>query len=66
VASQVVLEDGTKSAVTDHLREDHRKGTRGMNEEYLAGLHATLHEPGREPEPGHAHPGRDGRRDQKG
>ena len=51
VTSQVILEDGSESPLSDHLREAHRKGTRGLNDEYLASLHRTLHQRKREPQP---------------
>jgi hypothetical protein len=44
VTSQVITEDGSESPLSDHLREVHRKGTRGLNDEYLANLHRTLHQ----------------------
>jgi hypothetical protein len=52
-----MMDDGSENMITDHLRDDHRKGTRGLSDDYLAGLHHTLHEPGRSPEAGHGHPG---------
>src|SRR5262249_18534972 len=57
VTSQVILEDGSESPLSDHWREVHRKGTRGLTDEYLANLHQTLHEPKRDPHPEHDHPG---------
>jgi len=63
VTSQVILEDGSESPLSDHLREVHQKGTRGLNDEYLASLHRTLHQRKRElesePEHEHEHPGDD-------
>ena len=56
VTSQVILEDGSESPLSDHLREVHRKGTRGLSEEFLASLHKTLHQGKREPQPEHEHP----------
>jgi hypothetical protein len=62
VTSQVILEDGSESPLSDHLREVHRKGTRGLTDEYLATLHRTLHQRKHEPEreyenaPEHEHP----------
>jgi GntR family transcriptional regulator/MocR family aminotransferase len=57
VTSQVIRDDGAEGTISDHLREDRRKGTRGLNDEYLSGLHRTLHQASREPAPEHAHPG---------
>jgi hypothetical protein len=59
VTSQVILEDGSESPLSDHLREVHRKGTRGLTEEYLASLHRDLHQRKREPHPEHEHPDED-------
>jgi hypothetical protein len=59
VTSQVILDDGSESPLSDHLREVHQKGTRGLSEEFLASLHRTLHQPKREPQPEHEHPGDD-------
>ena len=63
MTSQVILEDGSESPLSDHLREVHRKGTRGLTDEYLASLHRTLHQRKREPQPQpeheHEHPGDD-------
>jgi hypothetical protein len=46
----------------DHIRDMHQKGIRGFTEEYLANLHATLHQRKRDPEQelGHTHPEADG------
>ena len=57
MTSQVIKDDGSQATISDHLREDHRKGTRGLNDEYLNGVHRTLHQANREPSPEHAHPG---------
>jgi hypothetical protein len=56
VATHVILEDGTQSPLLDHMRDVHQKGTRGFTEEYLASLHRTLHQRGREPASEHTHP----------
>jgi hypothetical protein len=60
VTSQVIMEDGSENPLSDHLREAHRKGTRGLTDEYLASLHRTLHQRKREPQPEyefeHEHP----------
>jgi hypothetical protein len=60
VASQVIQDDGSERPLPDHLRDEHRKGTRGLTDEYLASLHRTLHQAKREQRPEHAHPGDDG------
>lgn len=60
MASQVILDDGSESSLSDHLRDEHRKGTRGLTDEYLADLHRSLHRAKREQRPEHAHPGDDG------
>jgi hypothetical protein len=61
VVTQVAMDDGTESTLEDHMRDAHQKGTRGFTEDYLAGLHRTLHqrkhEPDIEPEHPHTHPG---------
>lgn len=59
MTSQVITEDGGDRPLSDHLREAHRKGTRGLNDEYLANLHRTLHQRKRESQPEHEHPGDD-------
>ena len=60
VTSQVIMDDGSESSLTDHLRDDHRKGTRGYTDEYLADMHRSLHERKLEDdEPEHTHPGPD-------
>jgi hypothetical protein len=53
------MEDGNENTIADHLRDDHRKGTRGMNDEYLSDVHSTLHQRKHEPAPEHGHPGQD-------
>jgi len=65
VTSQVILEDGSESPLSDHLREVHRKGTRGLSEEFLASLHRTLHQRKREPELEHEHPDEDAEYEQE-
>jgi hypothetical protein len=55
VTSQVIMEDGSENPLSDHLREVHQKGTRGLNDEFLASLHRTLHQRKREPQPEHEH-----------
>lgn len=53
--TQVILADGTEEPLLDHLRDAHRKGTNGLTEEYLGGMHRALHSrPDAEFE--HAHP----------
>ena len=56
MTSQVIRDDGTEGTIGDHMREDHRKGTRGLTDEYLSGMHRTLHQANRAPAPEHAHP----------
>jgi hypothetical protein len=53
---QVTMEDGTEYPLHDHLRDGHKKGTQGFTEEYLRGLHRTLHQRKRDPIPEHTHP----------
>jgi hypothetical protein len=53
---EVTMEDGTAADLIEHLTQDHRKGTRGFTAEYLANLHESLHQPKRDPLPGHSHP----------
>jgi len=55
VTSQVIMEDESENPLGDHLREVHRKGTRGLTDDYLASLHRTLHHHKREPQPEHEH-----------
>jgi len=61
VVTQVTMDDGTESTLVDHMRDAHQKGTRGFTEEYLSGMHRSLHqrknEPDMEPEHPHTHPG---------
>lgn len=56
MTSQVIMDDGSESPLSDHLREVHQKGTRGLKDEYLASLHRTLHQGKRELQPEHEHP----------
>lgn len=54
---QVTMEDGTEQELLGHLRDAHRKGTRGLTEEYLSNLHRGLHQRTRkDAEPVHSHP----------
>jgi hypothetical protein len=53
------MDDGNENTIGDHLRDDHRKGTRGMNDEYLSGMHHSLHQRKNEQAPEHGHPGQD-------
>lgn len=55
MTSQVIMEDGSENPLSDHLREVHRKGTRGLTDQYLANLHQTLHQRKREPQHEHEH-----------
>jgi hypothetical protein len=57
VSTQVTNEDGTAADLIDHLSHIHQKGTKGLTEEYLAGLHKTLHQRSRDQLPEHSHPG---------
>ena len=57
VTSQVIKDDGSQATISDHLREDHRKGTGGLSDDYLSGVHRTLHQAKHQPAPEHAHPG---------
>jgi hypothetical protein len=59
VTSQVIGEDGSESSLSEHLRDEHRKGTRGLTDEFLADLHRTLHTAKPERQPEHEHPGDD-------
>lgn len=59
------MEDGNESTINDHLRDGHRKGTRGLTDDYLSDLHVTLHQANREPRPEHGHPGQDGNDDSR-
>jgi hypothetical protein len=56
VTTQVTMDDGSEYPLLDHLRDEHKKGTRGFTEEYLRGLHHTLHQRKRDPVPEHTHP----------
>lgn len=57
MTGQVTMEDGSELSLLDHLRDEHRKGTRGFTEEYLRSLHRTLHQRKREDTaPAHRHP----------
>jgi hypothetical protein len=56
LSTHVTNEDGTVADLAEHLSSDHRKGTRGLTDDYLASLHEKLHLSLREPLPGHEHP----------
>jgi hypothetical protein len=56
LSTHVTNEDGTAADLAEHLSSEHRKGTRGVTDAYLAGLHEKLHQSRREPLPGHEHP----------
>jgi hypothetical protein len=56
LSTQVTNEDGTAADLVQHLSGEHKKGTRGLTEEYLASLHRTLHQRRRDPQPAHSHP----------
>jgi len=53
---KVINEDGSLADLAEHLGSEHRKGTKGFTEEYLAHLHQTLHQRRREVELEHRHP----------
>jgi DNA polymerase IIIc chi subunit len=53
---KVTNEDGSVADVAEHLSSEHRKGTKGFTEEYLAHLHRTLHQRRRDEELPHRHP----------
>jgi hypothetical protein len=56
MTAQVVLQDGSEQPLLDHLTTAHRKGTKGLSEEFLDDLHLRLHQRnGSELE--HVHPG---------
>jgi hypothetical protein len=57
VTTQVTNEDGSEVNLVEHLSHVHQKGTKGFTDEYLAGLHKTLHQRKHDPLPEHAHPG---------
>jgi hypothetical protein len=46
------MADGTEADLTEHLRDVHRKGTRGFTAAYLASLHGNLHQRDQD----HTHP----------
>jgi hypothetical protein len=56
LSTQVTNEDGTSADLAEHLSSEHRKGTRGLTDEYLARLHDALHHGKRDPQPTHGHP----------
>jgi hypothetical protein len=51
------MPDGTEADLTEHLRGEHQKGTKGYTEAYLTSLHDKLHERRHDPQPEHDHPG---------
>jgi hypothetical protein len=55
VSAQVTMPDGTETDLAEHLSLVHKKGTRGLTEDYLAAMHETLHERKRDPFPEHDH-----------
>lgn len=59
MASQVIMDDGSEGPLNEHLRAEHKKGTRGLTEDYLRTLHSSLHHRTRDPLPEHGHPGDD-------
>ena len=56
MSTHVTNEDGTVADLAEHLSSEHRKGTRGLTDAYLASLHEKLHQSRREPRPEHEHP----------
>lgn len=56
MSTQITMEDGTQRELSEHLNGEHKKGTRGLTEEYLRNLHATLHQRSRPAEVEHHHP----------
>lgn len=56
MTQQVIKDDGNESPLVDHLRDEHKRGTRGLTDEYLADLHVELHHRTRDPIPEHEHP----------
>ena len=56
MSTHVTNGDGTVADLAEHLSSEHRKGTRGLTDAYLASLHEKLHQSRREPLPGHEHP----------
>jgi hypothetical protein len=56
LSTQVTNEDGTSADLAEHLSSEHRKGTRGFTDAYLASLHDRLHQSKRDPQPTHEHP----------
>ena len=57
MTSQVFMDDGSESPLIDHLRDEHKKGTRGYTDEYLESMHTGLHRRARDPLPEHQHLG---------
>lgn len=49
------MDDGSEEDLIEHLNQVHRKGTRGLTEDYLARLHVTLHQGERPVPPEHSH-----------
>jgi hypothetical protein len=56
LSAKVTNEDGSSADLAEHLSSEHRKGTRGFTDEYLACLHDRLHQSKRDPQPAHEHP----------
>ncbi|HEY3880328.1 MAG TPA: hypothetical protein VGM12_17170 [Trebonia sp.] len=56
MSTQVTNEDGTAADLVEHLSSDHRKGTKGYTDEYLANLHMALHARRRDEPLEHSHP----------
>lgn len=55
VSTQVTMADDTETDLIEHLQVEHKKGTRGFTNEYLATLHDSLHHRRHDPFPEHDH-----------
>ena len=55
VSTQVKMADGTQTDLIEHLQVEHKKGTAGFTDEYLATMHDSLHQRRRDPFPEHDH-----------
>jgi hypothetical protein len=56
LSTQVTNDDGTAGDLAGHLSSEHRKGTNGYTDEYLANLHTMLHQRRRDEPLAHSHP----------
>jgi len=52
------MDDGNENTIDDHLRDDNRKGARGMSDEHLSDMHRSPNPSQRkvEPTPGQPQP----------